>query len=136
VSDQQKDKDRSLDGEMLWPVLDRVARGAITVRLDEFGYPWYRDGERHCEFAGYLLDKLTERGYTRWDSMVKGPEGRWVVRGDGLHAVQLDDKGHELHKRLSAEHVLDSERAACATSVTCGLSAVCGRCGWKTWPNR
>ncbi|MGH3549344.1 MAG: hypothetical protein ACRDQU_14780 [Pseudonocardiaceae bacterium] len=127
----------SLDDELLWPVLDRVARGTITVRTDEYGYPWYRDGERHCPFFGYLLlDKLVDQGYARWDSMIKGPQGLLVVRDDGVRAVKLEDKGRALHQRLSAGRVLDRERAACASSPTCGLSAVCGRCGWTTWPRQ
>ena len=64
VSSQQKD---SLDHEVLWPILNRVARGTITVRRDDYGYSWYYDGDRHCLFVGYLLEKLTEQGYTRWD---------------------------------------------------------------------
>jgi hypothetical protein len=136
VSDQWKDEDLPLDDEVLWPILDRVARGAITVRVDEYGYPWYRDGDRHCEFAGYLLEELTTQGYARWDSMIEGPEGRLIIRDDGIRAVKLEPKDHELLKRLSAEHVLDGERAACTASPTCGLAAVCGRCGWKTWPQR
>jgi hypothetical protein len=126
----------SLDDEVLWPILDRVARGTITVRVGEYGWPWYYDGERHCPFAGYLLDKLTEQSYARWDSMIEGPQGGLIVRDDGISAVKLDDKGIELHRRLSAGRVLDGERAACASSPTCGLSAVCGRCGWTTWPRK
>ncbi|MGH3769476.1 MAG: hypothetical protein ACRDTX_30745 [Pseudonocardiaceae bacterium] len=126
----------SLDDELLWPVLDRVARGTITVRTDEYGWPWYLDDGGHCPFSGYLLDKLTEQGCTRWDSMIEGPQGGLVVRDDGLRAVKLEDKGRVLHQRLSAERVLDGERAACASSPLCGLSAVCGRCGWTTWPRR
>lgn len=125
---------RSLDDEVLLPVLERVHRGTITVRPDEYGYPWYRDGDRHCGFAGYLLEKLTEQGYTRWDSYIEGPHGGWVVRDDGVWAVKLEDKGREWLERLSAGRVLDGERAACASSPACGLSAVCGRCGWTTWP--
>lgn len=124
----------SLDDEVLWPILDRVKRGTIEVRIDEYGWPCYLDEGRRCPFSGYLLDKLVEQDYARWDSMVEGPQGRLIVRDDGLRAVKLQDKGHALHKRLSAERVLDRERAACASSPACGLSAVCGRCGWKTWP--
>ncbi len=113
-----------------------VARGTITVRSDEYGYPWYRDDGRHCLFSGYLLDKLVEQDYARWDSMIKGPQGLLVVRDDGLSAVVLEDKGRALHERLSAGRVLDGERAGCASSPACGLSAVCGRCGWTTWPRQ
>jgi hypothetical protein len=105
------------------------------VRPDEHGWPWYYDGNRHSPFSGYLLDKLTEQDYVRWDSMV-GEAASLRVRQDGIIAVKLDDKGRELHKRLSAGRVLDGERAACASSPVCGLSAVCGRCGWATWPKQ
>jgi hypothetical protein len=47
VSEQRKD---SLDHVLLWPVLDRVAQGTITVRPDEYRWPWYYDGDRHCPF--------------------------------------------------------------------------------------
>lgn len=125
----------SLDHELLLPLLERVRRGVITVRTDEYGWPWYLEDGRHCPFAGYLLDKLVEQDYLRWGSYVQ-KEGRWVVRQDGIRAVQLEDKGRELHKRLSAAHVLDGERAACASSPGCGLAALCGRCGWTTWPKQ
>ncbi|MGH3769202.1 MAG: hypothetical protein ACRDS0_26535 [Pseudonocardiaceae bacterium] len=121
---------------MLWPVLDRVVSGTIAVRIDEYGWPWYLDDGRHCPFSGYLLDKLVEQGYARWDSMVQGPQGLLVVRDDGLRAVVLEEKGRALHQRLSAGRVLDRERAACSSSPLCGLSAVCGRCGWTTWPRQ
>ena len=73
----------SLDDEVLWPILDRVARGTITVRPDKHGWPWYYDGDRHIPFSGYLLDKLTEQRYVRWDSMIQGLQGLLVVRDDG-----------------------------------------------------
>lgn len=38
----------SLDDEVLGPILDRVSRGVITVRIDEYGWPWYLDDGRHC----------------------------------------------------------------------------------------
>ncbi|HEY6424307.1 MAG TPA: hypothetical protein VIY28_13870 [Pseudonocardiaceae bacterium] len=42
--------------------------------------------------------------------MIKGPQGLLVVRDDGLSAIKLEDKGRELHKRLSAGRILDAER--------------------------
>lgn len=110
MSDQQKGEDRSLDHVLLWPVLERVSRGVVTVRISEYGWPWYYEDDRHCPFGTYLLEKLIEQGYTRWDSYIEGPHGGWIVRDDGVSAVKLDDKGHELHKRLSEERRAVADR--------------------------
>lgn len=41
----------SLDDEVFLPVLDRVRRGAVTVRHDEYRREWHFDGQRQCRFA-------------------------------------------------------------------------------------
>lgn len=89
----------SLDGEVLLPVLERVSRGAITVQHDKQAREWYSDDGRRCLFATYLFQALVELNYIYWDSMI-GEPGKLRVRQDGIWAVKLDDKGHQMLKRL------------------------------------
>ena len=69
------------------------------MKNDDYGWPWYHDDGRHCPFATYLLEVLTQQDYIRWDSYIE-QGGKLVVRQDGIWAVKLDDKGHQLLNRL------------------------------------
>ncbi len=80
----------SLDDEILLPVLERVHRGAIEVKCDEYGRPWYYDNGRQCLFATRLFETLVELNYLRWDSLVGEPT-KLRVRQDGIWEVRLDD---------------------------------------------
>lgn len=75
MSEAQED---SLDYEVLWPILDRVARGTVEVRHGE-KREWYYDDGRQCLFATYLLDKLTEQDYIYWDPYI-GEVGHRIAR--------------------------------------------------------
>jgi hypothetical protein len=100
-----------LDDDVLLPVLDRVYRGTITVRHDEYHREWYSEEGRQCLFATDLLRVLVELDYAYWDGYVE-ENGRLLARQDGTWTIKLSDKGHELLKRLTeGPQVLTSESA-------------------------
>ncbi|MGH3775764.1 MAG: hypothetical protein ACRDRR_08505 [Pseudonocardiaceae bacterium] len=101
----------ALDDRVVFPVLDRVRGGTITVCHDEFRREWYHDGDRPCCFATYLLQVLVEQDYACWDSMIE-QGGRLVARQDGAWAIKLTDKGNEWHRRLREDAARHDNYAA------------------------